>query len=230
MIEPPSRRLIAAASRYNFAKSTFGVALADISHIPLDDGLKEDILACLSNAEWAENVWGLFFCHGFIAGGRALELGTEIARMLIEETPKWIGHVEAKLRLQALPLFISYRSSIAGFENRMSALLTDQDSEIRALALQNADTFISSSDLEKLFPFQADACVMEDPTGNRRVYILRNMALQAVERILDRRFVSGERSEIVDGNLTFWRDWNPFLQWWAAPWRRWRNALTPRHN
>jgi hypothetical protein len=200
------------------------VALAGIPHIPLDAEFKEDILFCLASVESSENIWGLFFCQGMVAGGKSQELGSDITRALIEKTPKWMVDMDPKLRLHALPIYVSYRAFIPEFLDGMVRALADKDPEIRMLTLRNGRFFLSPRNLETLLPFQNDPFAGEEGMGGRMIYALRNMALAEIQRLTAKEFASEERSEIAQSTTIFWKDWTPFLQWWTSRekgWRRW---------
>ncbi len=47
-------------------------------------------------------------------------------------------------------------------------------------------------------------------------YVLRNQALTTIERMAGRQFVKHELTEMVEGEVVFWWDWQPMLEWYRA--------------
>jgi hypothetical protein len=213
--ERASRRLIKRASHFNVSRSRLGVALPDIPHIPITDDYRNELLECLRSEEFTENGWGLFFCNGIIAGGKSEHLGEEIATLLVTRVPDWITHTDTNLRIQAIPIFISYSQFFPRFREELQKALLDPSPEIRILALANAKRFVSVDRIDTLFTLQSDPFASELSVGGKATYVLRNMAFEAIEGIVNKRFNKVESSESREGRLIYWWSWGPLLKWYS---------------
>jgi hypothetical protein len=209
-----SARLINSVSK---ADSSFpGVSLEDIAKMPTNDAVKTDMLKCLYDVDHAEVAWGLWFIHGLILAGRIDE---KMMVGLIQRLPSLVGSDDPKVRSETIPILVMLRSMLPQYRNWMLKCLEDSYGAVRKIALLNSDTFLKPREVEPLLNFMDDDYLVETAMGGPLVYLLRNEALDRIEKRIGMTFERRHLSRILEsGQKAQWWSWEPFLEWWEKPW------------
>ena len=98
------------------------------------------------------------------------------------------------------------------------ACLYDTDPAVIRWGLWFCSAFLST---RKLVGPAREALLIQLPLFVRLAYVLRDEALAKIETLIGRKFDGARKSlQISDMKLVTWRDWQPFLSFWNAPWRR----------
>lgn len=215
--ESPSDRLLKLIEPYSSVKNT--LSAEDIAKVPWSRELESAVLGCLKSKDKADLVWGLFFSEGILRKGAGELLLAELRRML----PSFIKHQEAAVREMALPLLITLRESYTDYRATMLECLSDTNSEVRMHALAAFQTFLNREDIPLLLDFQNDDYMSETEMNSPLVYPIRNQALAVIGALCQKRFPKAEKVKMVeDGQMVYWWDWKPFLDWWRKRQSKWR--------
>lgn len=215
-MEPASKRLINRAKK--FSPGSPGVGLEDIGRLVPDRALEADLAECLTSDDPTENLWGLFFCEGLHI---AAKLAESTKLVLLPRIPVLRKSPDDQTRSATVPVEVSLRESLPKFKEWMLEHLTDKYVGVRKYALGHAEEFLSSGEIEALLPFVDDPYIAETSMDGPCVYPLRNAALEKIETLVNERFEKREKTEALpDGDVVFWWDWSPFLEWWAKHRRR----------
>ena len=99
--------------------------------------------------------------------------------------------------------------------------LCDDSPFVRSEALGRCETFLEKDEVEPLLSFQNDVYLVEVSMHGPVHYVLRNSALGKIELLLGRQFPKHEMTKVIEGEVVFWWDWNPFLNWWSKKKRKW---------
>jgi hypothetical protein len=214
----------------DYQSSRLGVALEDFAAIPATPDLGDEIMQGLQSGDPVDRRVSLFFCEGFLKYDRALQLGGNLVESLPSEAVRLAADPDDLTRSAAHLLLIAVRGSVAGYRDLMLKALTDQSSSVRTGALNATETFLKPSEIEPLLSFEHDAYLSEvGGMGGPVHYVLRNQALATVERLTGRQFAKHELTEMVQGEVVFWWDWRPMLEWYRASknrfWAKLRDKL-----
>lgn len=213
-MELPIDRLRMRLLPYQSHPSMIGIN--EVGHVPVTSEFVRDLVDCLVSEDISVIRSGLFYCLGLFAAGKWAEFGSNLQEILKANLPVWILHPEPKVRGSAVPLYIELRAYLPQYRNQLKECLQDSDSEVRQCALHYTETFLKAMEVTPLLHFLNDPYAAESEMGGHLTYVLRNMALERIEGLIDRRFAKSELCETVDGELFFWWDWSQFLAWWKA--------------
>jgi len=193
-----------------FQGDAIGIALEDIAKIPVVADVVADIFECLRSPDVSELKWGLWFAQGVIDSNPPKEL----LRFLVAELPKWMRHQNDDVRERALSLLIRLRENFPNYRSMMLECLKDSASGVRAETLAAYPTFLTAKDIPALMEFQHDDYMSETSMNSPLVYLIRNQALEIIERLCGQKFPKHENVKLLeDGHTVYWWDWKPILDW-----------------
>jgi hypothetical protein len=199
--------------------SSCGISYEETANIQVDEQVRADILSCLYDVNPSEVRWGLWFCESLLMAGK---LDDHIENALIQQIPSLLKSEDPKLRGEVVRVVVKLRGQLPEYRDWMLQCLRDSYSSVRNHALLNSQTFLKPKEIEPLLAFEKDDYLTETSMGSPLVYLLRNEALDRIEKSLGKTFQRQQLSEVVKGGETaYWRDWKPFLDWRNNHWGRW---------
>jgi hypothetical protein len=194
-----------------FKGDSSGIAIEHIAKMPLTPTVVADILECVRNNDITELGWGLWFAQGILDS----QPPRELLKFIVAELPKWIRHEATSIREGALPLLIRLRENFPNYRAVMLECLKDTDPEVRIDALAAYSTFLTNKDIQALLDFQRDDYMSETSMNSPLVFLIRNQALEIIERLCGQKLPKHENVKMLeDGHTVYWWDWKPFLDWW----------------
>lgn len=203
----PSQKLIQIAAKHG--TDELGVSAEQIERIDLTEEVVSALSAGLEHDSAEEVRWALFFCSGFALKSQSLQHVPTIWEIVKRKLPTWIKAPDARLRSEAVPLFIHLREAFPCYREGMLKCLADPEPTVRRLALLNGKTFLQQQDLPALIRFETDDFATEVFMHSHLVYVLRNEALDLIEYLLGKRFRKFEVAETKNGQVFVWFDWTP---------------------
>jgi hypothetical protein len=214
----PSARLIKRAEK--FERSEVGIGLESVSKIQWDKNVLADLLACLDSDDPKEIRWGLWFFQGFIESGRLPETALKELQkrlpLLVEQ------HPETDVREFLVPCLALAGRHFPEYRKWMLGFLSDESVSVRSAALARCNSFLKRGEIDPLLPFQNDPYMGEISMYGPIHFMLRNAALKNIEALVGKQFPKHELTELHKGEVVFWWDWQPFLDWWGRRQRGWR--------
>jgi hypothetical protein len=200
-----------------------GMGLDDFKDVPLTEDLLRAILDCLKSADKIDRRFGLFACEGVLTRRGLNALGPELRETLLGQLPASQGDEDPSNREQSIRLLIELRDLFPGYRDLMLRHLKASDSFVKLYALSVYETFLTKKDVPILLNLQWDEYYMEEGMGSPvHRYVVRNKALEVIEKLCGRHFRTNELFVTLDsGHMAYWRDWEPFLQWWQRRTKRW---------
>lgn len=218
-----SQRLIKLVPRED--PSFPAISLEDVAKVQVDAKMRTDIMQCLYDVDPAEIFWGLWFCEALLSLGK---LDNRMRDALIQQIPSFLKSGNVKIRSAVVPIVIKLREELPEYRDWMLQCLRDTDPTVRWDVLMNSQTFLKPREIEPLLAFKDDDYLTETSMGSPLVYILRNEALERIEKNIGKTFERRQLSEIVEGGETaFWWDWKPFLEWWDKRQNKWQFWKSP---
>ncbi len=213
-----------------FQSSGHGVALEDFNSIPATPDLGDEIIQGLQSDDPVDRRVSLFFCEGFLRSGRLNLLGERLVNALPLNLKRLIEDKDDLSRGAALPLLVLMRAQFPEYRSAMLKALLDSDAQVRMAALNAADTFLKTGEIEPLLSFERDLYLSETGgMGGPLHYVLRDDALAKIECMAGKQFAKHELTEIKESEVVFWWDWNPMLEWYRASksslWAKLRDKL-----
>jgi hypothetical protein len=196
-----------------FQSSRYGVTLEDFLKIPVSIEFGDEIIAALRSSDPKDRRTALFFCEGFVRNNKAEMLGERFLDRLVADVVKLIHDEDALVRDAGIPVFVLLRTHFGNYRISMLRALVDTSPTVRGTALNSANTFLGSGEIDPLLSFERDVYRSESTPGGAIHYLLRNQALTIIENMLRRQFAKHELTEIVEGEVVFWWDWRPLLDW-----------------
>lgn len=213
-----SQRLIDLAKKHEAC--AIGISVEATGKIEVAEQVKADILTCLYDTDHAEVGWGLWFCKCLLKAGK---LDRSVADAIVQRLPSLIKSDDQKIRAETVEVLVLVRDRVPEYRNWMLQCMRDKNPTVRWDALLNSQTFLKPKEIEPLLAFKDDDYLTETSMGSPLVYILRNEALDRMEKSLGKTFERRQLSEVVEGGETaLWWDWKPFLDWWEKRQNRWR--------
>ncbi len=196
-----------------------GLTKQSIAQVPIDPLLVQEILSCLRSNDEQDITVGLRFaeCLGsrpefvHVAGSLLGSMAACIRELLSDRRPS-IG-------IGAVGVLATFRQFYADYADLMISLFQSPDAQVRCETLSKADTFLSGAHLRHLLIFREDPTIAQTGSGEFR-YALRDLALEAAERVAGRSFDCGVSSECREGLRVSWRRWTFFSSWLERV--RWR--------
>lgn len=178
----------------------------------IEGGLFDEILASIQDGDPEKRRIGLLFAESLVRPGCAeperIALLVEAAREIAGD-PDDINSGEAAAVLCLL---------VEGGEDlraTMLQILRGPDPKGRMAALSRFDLYGRADDLDTLAAFEHDNHLREARPGSRVMcYVLRDMALEAIERATGHSFPPQKKNQVMaDGRIATWRDWEPYHVW-----------------
>ena len=195
-----------------YLTSPLGPSIEDVAEMPLTAEAVADISECLRSSDISELKWGLWFAEGVLDSNPPRDL----LCFLVAELPKWMKQENDDVRERALPLLIRLRDNFRDYRSLMLECLRDPSPDVRADALAAYATFLAAKDIPILMQFQQDDYMSETSMNSPLVYVIRNQALEIIERLCGQELPRHENVKALeDGHTVHWWDWQPFLDWWA---------------
>lgn len=206
-----------------FRTGEFGPSLEDVGRIPIVPALINDLAAALDSNDLTDQKVGLFFCEGLLL---LVPQDSELAKVVAPRIERLTHSGDELVRSVAVPAFIHLRQQVPAYRERMLEFVKDLAPSVRNAALCASQTFLSTGEVLPLISFQNDHYVSETGgMGGPWRYVLRDEALCRIEAALGRSFRKHELSESQNGQVIFWWDWAPFLEWWSKRNRPWRKLF-----
>jgi hypothetical protein len=191
-----------------------GISGRDLEGLSLTEALKADILSAINSTDATDVRLGFFFAKHFLRPGQDLQFD----QSLLKASLALIETSESGIKDNCVTMLILLGRNLSNYRSLMLDALPDSDPMVRQKAIHAYQTYTRPKEFGPLERFEQDDYATEIGMGSHLIYELRNMALEKIETVVNRKFKKIEKTEIYKGNnVVFWWDWEPFHKWKNGP-------------
>ena len=175
-------------------------------NLRLDDYLVSEVADCLASDDEEDVLVGLRFaeCLGTLPDFRRHSCA--VYSQMGESIRNHLSHRNPAISFCSIGAFVAFRNCYPDFREVMLSLLRLPNVQIQSEALAHAPAFLNGSHVFNLQTFRNDTtvCQASYALGGWR-YVMRDLALEAAEKIAGRSFECGTNSEMRNSKTVNWR-------------------------
>jgi hypothetical protein len=156
-----------------------------------------------------------FRLASFISERQQDRIPSELRRLAADAVADYVASSVERLDDSAVRIFIVWGAHRPDHRRACLTLLRHPGNFVRMVALSYARAYLKSADIPELFEFRNDPDISEIGMGGPLRYILRDHALEILERLTKCPSLNGGDcfDETREGRVSY-RSWTPFLNWY----------------